>query len=177
MPASLPSDPPLFSLFPIRLRPPSPSNPYFLPSRSAGSGHTFTAKRAERQGGERPASVCAHPPHIWLVCESDCGFYRSVLAKSKMLRMHSGFIPEESFRMRKKFLIDKHLSQGSSPRLCLREHLPAKALPLLPVAAATLPSSVPSMVLLLLCLPLYLPWCCSGSIGTPAMSTLLTSAE
>merc|ERR1712086_721695 len=36
----------------------------------------------------------------------------SVLAKSKMLRMHSGFIPEESFRMRKKFLIDKHLSQG-----------------------------------------------------------------
>merc|ERR1711865_796907 len=36
----------------------------------------------------------------------------SVLAKSKMLRMHSGFIPEESFRMRKKFLIDEHLSQG-----------------------------------------------------------------
>ena len=50
--------------------------------------------------------------------------------------------------MRKKFLIDKHLSQGSSPSLHLRELLPAKALPLLPDAAATLPSSVPSMVLL-----------------------------
>merc|ERR1719272_1278412 len=45
----------------------------------------------------------------------------SVLAKSKMLRMHSGFIPEESFRMRKKFLIDKHLSQG-------KEKNPADAL-------------------------------------------------
>merc|ERR1712028_190799 len=36
----------------------------------------------------------------------------AALAKAKVLRMHSGFIPEESFRMRKKFLIDEHLSKA-----------------------------------------------------------------
>lgn len=35
-----------------------------------------------------------------------------ILAKSKMLRINAGFIPEERFRMRKKFLVQEYLSKG-----------------------------------------------------------------
>merc|ERR1712194_67174 len=47
--------------------------------------------------------------------------HTQILGKAKMLRMHAGFIPEERFKMRRKFLIDNYLSQA-------KEKNPADAL-------------------------------------------------
>eukprot|EP00658_Telonema_sp_P-2_P007815 TRINITY_DN1290_c0_g1_i1.p1 TRINITY_DN1290_c0_g1~~TRINITY_DN1290_c0_g1_i1.p1 ORF type:complete len:197 (+),score=43.91 TRINITY_DN1290_c0_g1_i1:189-779(+) len=37
---------------------------------------------------------------------------QQIMGKAKLLRMHSGFIPEERFKMRRKFLIEQYLSQA-----------------------------------------------------------------
>merc|ERR1711934_675929 len=35
-----------------------------------------------------------------------------ILSKSRLLRLHSGFIPEERFRMRRKFIVQEYLTKG-----------------------------------------------------------------